>query len=71
MKNKITLLVLSLFIIFGQNCFAQTTGVQPVLNEYLDVKNALVKSDATQVSKSAGELLESIKNVVPSSWNLS
>lgn len=63
MKYKIPLLALSFLITFTQHVYAQATGVQPVLNKYLIVKDALINGVVTEVSKAAVELLASIENV--------
>ncbi|OJV51824.1 MAG: hypothetical protein BGO31_08515 [Bacteroidetes bacterium 43-16] len=47
-------------LFFGFSAFAQNTG--KLLNNYLDVKNALVNSDSKAASVAATALYQSIKN---------
>ncbi len=50
-----------------QHSFAQdntkTTSLSALLNSYLDIKNALVATDATTASVKAGELAKAIEDV--------
>lgn len=61
--KKLRLLILIIITGFVHSGFAQTTDVQSLLNKYLNLKDALVKSDANQASKSSGELLITIEKV--------
>ena len=65
--KKIFFIVAIITTITIQHSFAQdstkTTPLSAVLNSYLDVKNALVATDATTASAKAGELVKAIESV--------
>ena len=65
--KKIFFIVAFITTITIQHSFAQdstkTTPLSAVLNSYLDIKNALVATDATTASAKAGELVKAIEGV--------
>lgn len=60
MKNTI---IIIMAILFSTALNAQTLGIQPVLDSYLKVKDALVKSDAKKAAEYANGLVATINKV--------
>ena len=65
--KKILLIVVFFTTILVQYAFpqdnAKTTSLSDILNSYLDIKNALVATDAATASVKAGELSKAIEGV--------
>lgn len=63
MKTIATIVVALLFAVRTE---AQTATLQPVLEQYMNVKDALVKSDAVRTAAFATQLVKTIKGITAS-----
>lgn len=50
-------------LLFASRADAQTVTLQPVLEQYITVKDALVKSDAVRTAAFAGQLVKTINGI--------
>lgn len=54
---------ITVVLLFAMHADAQTTTLQPVLDQYITVKDALVKSDAVRTAAFAGQLVKTINGI--------
>lgn len=54
---------LAVALLFASRADAQTATLQPVLEQYITVKDALVKSDAVRTAAFATQLVKTIKGI--------
>lgn len=57
-----TISTIAVILLFAVRANAQTASVQPILDQYLTVKDALVKSDPVRTSAYAAQLVKTINS---------